>query len=1205
MKISVRPQLTNILIVSSKSTKVIQKALDLEALVEPPSEAVVYTWNFGDGTEAVQYIHSKVSHTFESAGLFNVTVCANNTLSFLTTGLIIEVEEKISGLTVSCSCPTELSSVTNFTAMVATGTNPIWNVDFGDGFIIRNHSNGAISHIYKSPGNYTVEITALNSISQAHKSVNVEVYTFAISGVLPTGCIRSERNIQLTALVIGKIAYLEFHWLFGDGSPQTVVKAHSSVTHTFQTDGIFNISLTVLSPATSVSLNTSLCVEAAISRINLELSQEVVAVGDRMCICVTVFPGQRNGYQLQWLSSPSSVMTEINNAQSCFVFRHEGIEDVSVTASNRVSKQTAIVSVTVQIPVRNISLAHDCQSETLLVSTPATFWVASYIGSNVSVLWDFGDGSPTEHKQRVTHVFAKPGQFTVNATAFNLVSHDSVTLDVNILPPLADLSLQADRPYAEVGEETLFVAGSSAISSTNYYWTVDGVNSTKEGTYQLRIAFPKAGMFQVKIVAQNLVSRKAATVLFEVFERIHGLQIDCKNLVERNYVSANERLTFVATVSKGSNVTYHWLFTQSGINHQTSSVGETFEVLAKTPGRFFIHLRAMNKLGEATSTLSLLSVQPVENAQFNTQSKVVTLGKVVNISVSVMAGSDLRYVWYLTDDQLLQHTQRPFILHTFKAVGQCLVTVSVQNILSQLNATKEFIVQEEMQGVDIDIGGMLPPFFVLTSASVPLHSVIQKGSNPHWNWQIESATTRFNATQQTFAYSFQHAGIYWVSLNISNDISWQTVSHNLTVQDQVEGLTLKKSKSSSCIGEHVTFTSTISQGSDVSFAITFKNGNWIYSQSITGGQYTTSSLPAGTNHVTVKAWNKVSSAEASTSILVNENIQGLQIVNYSSSALSAETEIYFKAGFQGSFQANFTWTFNLIGIEPISIMGQEVVFVPPVSGLLLVKVVATNGVCSTMINNTVTIQSPVKNISIACQSQMIFVDHAVTFSAIVNGGSDLHFVWNFGDSTQVLATDLNSASHTYFSAGKHRVTVKGFNSVSHLSTELYIDVVKLKCSSPQALILLNQTTIFRSRSHIFEARVDFKCAAYKTKYQWQIFQESNCTNASLKSEVNFNGHVDPTSPLLLLPKHTLDVGQYCLVFTVSFQGTPLLVQQNTTTRVVNSPLVAVISGGSKRLWSTLYDLTLDGSESHDPDTSPGEEDTLQYEWAFITLVNAW
>lgn len=852
MKIRVRPQLTRLLIVSSVSTVLLKQALDLEASVEPSAYAVVYTWNFGDGSETVQDIRSKVSHAFKSAGLYNVTVCANNTLTSLTAGLIVEVVEKISGLAVSDSGPTELNSATNFTATVAAGTNPVWNFDFGDGLLIRNYSTGMISHFYKSSGNYTVKITALNSVSQAYQSLNVEVYMLAVSGVHPTECIRSKKSVNLTALVTGNIAFLEFHWLFGDGSPLTVVKGQSTVTHVFQTHGVFNMSLTVLSSVTSVSLNSSLCVEAVISNMTLEPSREVVAVGDGVCVSVKVFPEQRNGYQLKWFSRPSSIITKINDTQSCFNFKHEGTEDISVTASNKVSNQTAKASVTIQNPVQHLSLANDFQSETLTVDTAAAFWVTSYTGSNVSVLWDFGDGSPVEHKQNVSHVFTTTGQFTIRATAFNLVSRDSVSLKVNVLLPVSDLSLQTDRPHAEVGEETLFLAGSSALSSTDYHWIVDGVNSTAKGTNQLRIAFPKAGVYQVEIVAQNLVSRKAASISFEVFERISGLQVNCKNVVEKKYVSANSRLPFVATVTQGSNVTYNWLFTQSGERQQTG-VGETFQVLAGTPGRFSVRLRAHNKVGEATRILSLLAVQPVENVQFTPQLNTVALGKVENISVSVTKGSDLQYIWYLRDDQLLLQTEVPFILYTFKTVGQHTVKVSVRNIFSQINSTKEFYAQEEVQGIDIAIGGMSPPFFVPTSAPVQIQGVVQQGSNLHWNWQVKNATTMFNVTLQTLVHSFQHAGIYCVTLNISNDISWQRVSHNLTVQDEVEGLTLNTSRSSSCIGEHVTFSSTISHGSAVNYVITFRNRNWIYSHDISDGRYTTSGLPAGTHLVTVKA----------------------------------------------------------------------------------------------------------------------------------------------------------------------------------------------------------------------------------------------------------------------------------------------------------------------------------------------------------------
>lgn len=1208
MKISVRPQLKHLLISSSLPMPLVKQTLLLEASTEPSTYAVVYTWDFGDGSEAVQDVHRKVSHTFASAGVYNITVCANNTLTVLNTWLMVEAMEKITGLTISYSGPSEVSSATDFRATVASGTSLMWNFDFGDGSLLENLTDGLTSHIFKSPGNYTVNVAVSNSVSQAHQSIRVEVYRLAVHGVLPTECVMSGRDIQLTALVNGNISILTFHWLFGDGSPLTVVKGQSTATHKFQTQGIFHISLTVLSSVTSVSLNTTLCVEVAINNMTVQSSQEVVAVGEEVCFKVLVFPEQKTGYHLKWFSSPSSFITKTENTQWCFIFKDEGVEEVSVTASNKVSNKTAKASITIQNPVKKLSVAHDSQSDTVTVNTVASFWVASCTGSNVSVLWDFGDGSPLEQKQNVSHVFTSTGQFTVTATAFNAVSRDSVTLKVNVLLPVSDLSLHTNQPYAVVGEETIFSAISSAISSTNYYWTVDGVNSTKQGTYQFRFVFLKPGVYQVRVIAQNLVSRKEAAILIEVFERLEGLQIECQSLTNMKYVPTHENLLFIASITKGSNVTYHWLATQSGINRQITGDGELFQMLAETPGGISVHLRASNKLGEATSIVSLVAVQRVTNAHITTQSNTVALGKVVNISVSVIAGSDLQYLWYVKSDQSPLQTHVPFLLHTFTSVGYCLVKVSVQNVLSQSNVTKEFNVQEEVQEVDFVIEAKTHPFYITTTAAVPLHGLIRKGSDLHWNWKVRGATTRlFNVTKQTFIYSFPCAGIYHVSLNVSNGINWQMVSHSVTVQDEIKDLMLNISKSSSCTGEQVTFIPTISNGSNGSFVITFRNQDWIYSPGILEGQFTTSSLPAGTHLITVKAWNQVSSAEVSSSILVTENIQGLRLVNCCSAALEALKGTQFKAEIQSGLPVNYTWIFHLVGFEPIWLRGQEVIFTPPGSGSLSVSVLATNGVCSKMVNDTATVQLPVKKVRLVCHSEIIFVGHAVIFSAKVNGGSKLSFLWDFGDSTEALVTDLSTVNHTYYISGKYSVMVKVLNSVSHVSTQLYMVVEELQCSSPQASLLQSQSTIFRSRPSFFEASVDVNCSAYKTRYLWDILTGSDCTNSNLKfsgNKARLRGQGDATSPILLLPKHTLDVGQYCLVFTVSLQGTPLLVQRKTTITVVNSPLVAVIKGGSKRLWPSLSNLILDGSESQDPDIEPGEEDKLQYDWTFMTLVKA-
>ncbi|KAF3853190.1 hypothetical protein F7725_013878, partial [Dissostichus mawsoni] len=751
-KIRVRPQLNHLLISSNVPLPLVNQTLILEATVEPSTYAVVYTWDFGDSSESLQSIHHKVNHSFISAGVYNVTVCANNSLTVLTSWIMVEVLEKISGSTVSYNGPSELK---HFRATVMTGSNLTWDFDFGDGSFQVNLSDGSISHVYVLPGNYTVDVTVSNTVSKAHQSISVEVYKLAVSGVLPTTCVMSGNKIQFTALVNGNISNLTFHWLFQDGSSLIVV---------------------------TVSYNTSICIELRITNVSVQPSKEVVAVGEEVCFKVLVLPVQMRGYQFKWFNSSSSLIAVTENAQKC--------EVVLVTASNNVSNKTARASITVQHPVSDLSVGHDSESITLTVNTLALFWLASCTGSNVSVLWDFGDGSPVEQNKNVSHVFTTTGQFTVSATAFNAVSRDSVTLQVNVLNAISDLSLHTNQPYAAVGEETLISAISSAISGTIYYWTVDGISSNIQGTYQFRFAFLKPGVYQVRVIAQNLVSRKEAAIVVEVFERIEGLQIECQNLINVKYVPTQEELVFIASITKGSNVSYQWLATQSGIKHQ----------FTESPGGISVQLRASNKLGEATSVVSLLAVQRATGAHITTQSNVVALGKVVNISVSVVTGSDLEYLWYVISGVSPLQTHASFLLQTFTTVGHCLVRVLVQNVLSQCNVTKEFNIQEGIQEVDFKIEGKTHPFYAPTSSAIQLHGIIRKGSDLHWNWEVKGANL-YNAFDQTFIYTFPYEGIYQVSLNVSNGINWEMVSHSVTVQDEIEGLTLNISESFFCTEE--------------------------------------------------------------------------------------------------------------------------------------------------------------------------------------------------------------------------------------------------------------------------------------------------------------------------------------------------------------------------------------------------------------------
>lgn len=1203
MKMRASLPLNRLLIFSSPPMLLVKQRLLLEVSTVPTSNGVNYEWDFGDGSGIVRDVQPRVSHAFLSAGFYNITVYANNTLTVLSAWHIVEVYEKISGLTVSNSGPSELNYATSFTGTVATGTSLTWTFEFGDGSLMENLTDGSVLHVYESPGIYIVRVTVLNSVSQAHQSMTTEVYRLAMSGILPTKCVESGRDMQLTAQVNGNISTLTFHWRFGDGSSVPVVKGRSVVTHTFRTAGNFHVNLTVFGAVTSTSFSTVLCVEVAIGNVTMLSSQEVVAVGGEVCFWVLVSPDQMTGYQLQWLTSPSGLMSRAENTQRCFVFKDEGVEELSVTATNNISIQTAICRITIQKPVEKFSAAHDISRDTLIVDTTASFWVVSCVGSNVSVLWDFGDGSPVEHTQNVSHIFTATGNFTVTTTAFNSVSRDSVTFRVNILFPVSDLSIHIKPLYGIVGEETVFTAVSSAIGKTTYFWSINGINSSILGTHQFGFTFLNPGVYQVKVIENNSVSREEAAVSVAVFERIKGLQIESQAIISMKYVPTNENLLFVPSVTKGSNVTFRWLATQSNKCLEITGEGDCFQMLAKTPGRISVQVTASNFLGEASRSLSLEGVERLKGALITSQSNVVALGEIVTISVSMTAGSDLRYLWHVKPNHPPMETNVSFLLYTFTTVGHSSVNISVLNAISQSHVTKDFTVQEEVQEVDFEIDGGTHPFYIPTRCAVTLHGLNQKGSNPHWSWKIGVETNAF-FNKQTSIYSFLHAGIYQVSLNVSNRVSWMAVSHDVTVQDPIRQLVLKVSKSSSCSGEEVTFLAAISSGSNASFVLTFRKRDWVYSQNIPGGRFTTSSLPAGTLLVTVKAWNRVSSAETSTSILIIDGIQGLRIVYCCSGALEAEKGTFFKSEIQSRDPVNYTWRFHLVGFEPMWFTGQEVVFTPPGSGSLSISLLATAGVCSESMNGSTTVQWPIQNLSLVCHSNRLYVGHAARFSADVFNRVNVSFLWDFGDSTDKLATDSHKVSHTYSTPGKYSIVTTAFNNISRIITQLHVEVEILQCSSPQVSLVQSWSTIIRSRSNYFEGSVMSNCSAYSIRYQWEVLTLS-ATHPKLmlsNNKVRRRGQ-EAASPVLLIPKHTLSVGQYCLLFTVSLEGTPLQGQQNMTITVENTPLVAVIKGGSKRLWPGLTDLTLDGSESQDLDREPGEEDTLNYDWAFVTLVN--
>lgn len=1153
-------------------------------------------WNFGDGSSEVEGPHKITRHVFKKAGVFNVSVCSNNTLSRLNSWMVVEAFETISGVHLRYNGPSELNSITEISGSVSTGTSLRWTFDLGDGTVFKDLEKNSVSHVYRSTGNYTVLVTVWNGVSSVRQSINVEIYKLAVMGILPLDCIVSGKEVNLQALVTGNVSELTFHWSFGDSTGMFVKKGTPTIAHTFSDTGSFLIDVTIYSQTGSAHYETNVCVETLITDLKLHSSLNVAAVGEEICFDVSVLPTSVESYQFLWYNSSSCDCPVNGTSHHCFVFSKEGKHEIKVITRNQISKKTVATTIFIQRPISKLSVQHNGDRDVFIVNQSYYFWTEPR-QNNVVIEWDFGDGSLKNEGQNLSHAFTSAGQYHISASVFNAVSKEIVGVGVEVQVPISNVIIHAKKPFAEAGQEAVFTVSSNIMDNVEFYWTVESLTHSQLGTSEYKYVFPKTGIFHIVVMVQNLVSKIETSTTIEVLERIQDVQITSQTLKSMSYCPTNETITLIASVNRGTSLAYQWLAHQDGVN-DIVGIGEQFKLFTGHPGNVSVKLIVANALGKVHSNFSLRAVERISGVNIFSPLNVIVKGKPIKIGVTMKTGTDLQYIWFLDTDRSPITTDVPFVLHVFNAIGVFKLRVSVRNVLGSVNATKQLTIQEPISEIDFEVNGQSHPYFVTSNSFLKFHGSVRKGSDLHWEWTaiFWDGSAMVLGKNQTVSYSF-YAGNHRVALNVSNEISWRSVSHVLTVQEAIKGLSLRVSYAIICENDPVTFTLSIIQGSSVSFNLEFPGGNTSLKDQ---EDFTISSIPVGNHTIKAIAKNLVSALTANITVKVVERVRGLHLVDCCSSVLEASKPISFKASVSTGSKVTYQWKFHLDGFKTLQETGQNVIYSPVSNGSLSVTVEARTDFCSQSITETAQVQWPVKNVQLSTLSDGPFVDHNVTFFALTDGGSDLMFKWNFGDANEgIQVTKSNKEVQKYNVEGRFMVQVTVFNNISQVFAQFPILVKKLECTQPRITLIQEQEKILKSRPNYFEASVDLNdCTSYKTNYLWEIFTDPDCT----KRKVFLNGSVDVTTPLLTLPKHTLEVGDYCLKFTTRFEGTPLQHYKTTGFSVVNSPLVPLIKGGSFQIWSNQKDLILDGAESYDPDATVHEVDLLEFQWD-ITIVS--
>ncbi len=370
-------------------------------------------------------------------------------------------------------------SFTDHSASSPTG----WTWDFGDG---ASSTLRHPTHLYTTPGTYTVTLTASNvfgpatSVKMGFIEVLAVITDFSATprtGALPL-------SVSFTDLTAN--APTSWSWDFGDGGSSTL----QHPTHTYTSPGTFTVSLTA---SNALGSNTE-TKSAYVQTLGVVAAFEGAPRSGGLPLTVS-FTDLSAHAPTSWLwdfgdGETSSVQHPTHTYASLGTFT------VTLTASNAYSADAETKSGYVQGlgVVANFSAAPRSGGAPLTVS-----FIDLSTNAATSWSWDFGDGE-TSSVQHPTHVYSSPGTFTVTLTASNPYSSDAET-KVGYIQALGVLADFSGSPRSGAAALSVSFTDLSANGPTSWSWDFGdgGSSSLQHPTH----TYTGPGTYAVSLTASN------------------------------------------------------------------------------------------------------------------------------------------------------------------------------------------------------------------------------------------------------------------------------------------------------------------------------------------------------------------------------------------------------------------------------------------------------------------------------------------------------------------------------------------------------------------------------------------------------------------------------------------------------------------------------------------------------------------------------
>jgi PKD repeat protein len=1047
-----------------------------------------WAWDFGDGASGGNNTSTlqNPSHTYTSTGTYQVTLSvstANGCSSTIVKTVTITVAPFVDfGYDYHC-----VNSSIQFTP--ATGVNipdvATWYWSFGDGI---TSALANPQHTYNTAGNYVVTLTITNTngcqntISHAIAIIPAPVANFSTN---TPACSQHQVNFyNQSSASVGYIVRWEYD--FGDGTTLTVnYPANPSVSHTYSTYGLYNVSLTVVT-------NDS-C--SATTQRTIQILQSPLANFDYDNSCSGMplqFTDLSQGNLISWewnFGDSGSGANNTSNLQNpVHTYMTAGTYVVNLLVQN-LNGCTDTVNRTVVVapkPVVDFSFNNGCAADTVHFISSTFVNVAT----TTTWLWEFGDNSISTDVDP-NHIYITPGTYSVSLTITNQNGCTNVkTRQVQVTTaPIA--MFNSNAPSCS-GTAVLFTDISSTPNGIISSWTWDfgdGTITTVNAPANPNIshAYTTSGIYDVVLTIQTSTGCEA---FYTSSVTINDAPVTAFSSVG----NCSGTLTSFTDLSQsaGSGITsWSWDFGDpaSGMNN-ISNLPDPQHMFSGE-GTFDVTLTTENNAGCSSSLTQTVTIAPAPAVDFLSSSACLSTPVVFNADPAVTNIADVAsYLWDFGDGSATSTLAAPE--HLYTQSGSYVVTLTITNLTGCENSISHTITVHALPVAQFTNSG---------NCTGNLVQFTDISYNPDgedivaWAWDFGvSTTTNDTSSLQNPTYIYTAGGTYNVTLTITS-LSGCTSVKVISIQ-----VVAAPTAQYSYVAEPCHNGSVLFMDESTSSQSLITGWYWEFAPGI----YSTLQNPVHVYGVTDTCVNVklvVTTANGCTDTIIKSVCipAGLEVdVNYTQTCFG-ETTWFTPTLVQptGGTIAFYNWNFGdqSTGIYNESkLANPEHKFSKPGTFVVSLQAFDVNN-CSTTTYKTVIVSPlPKADFSIiggAC-------DSLVSFKDITTAAPIAHWTWDFGDgNSQVIdAPAIADVEHYYPVPGVYNVTLIT-ESEAGCSDTVTKAIRRTPCISAQ--LAISDTTVCQKRTmHFTESSV---CQAPIASWQWFFGDNTSETYTTQKAVI--------------------------------------------------------------------------------------------------------